>query len=168
MKSVERPQSARKWIAVLSCGLLIVSLLMICLAPARVPPSVSIAHVGYTNGIGPYALLAITNRSDYAIALEPICWVQYASTQSAPPHRVTSVEPSTLNVTRLPSHEGFVQKVFVFPAGQGEWQFECAAAYSSSWLEVRRYGENLVRKLLKRGGSPKATYRFPTEWQPCP
>ena len=163
--------SSRKLFAGLCCCGLLVSLTIVCLRPARSPPSVAISHLGYTNGTGPYALLAITNCSDSAIALDSTCLVKYSPTQGAQLRRVTSYEANKLRVTRLLPNEGFVQEVFVFPAGQGEWQFECYAAYSSGWPVVRRAAQNRVRKLLGRARLPfpsKGSYKFDTEWFSCP
>src|SRR5262245_22080098 len=110
---------------------------MLVRSPAALPPSVSVVLLGYTNRVGPYALLAITNRSESAITLDLTCLVKYSPAQGSEPHRVTSIEPNKFRMTRLLPNEGFVQDVFVFPASHGEWQFEGYAAYSSAWLETR-------------------------------
>src|SRR5262245_54681128 len=91
---------------------------------ASLPPSVSIGLLGYTNRFGPYALLAITNCSDTAITLDLTCLVKYSPMQGTAPRRVTSIEANRFRVARLRHNEGFVQDVFIFPAVQGEWQFE--------------------------------------------
>jgi hypothetical protein len=139
--------------------------------PAALPPSVSVVLLGYTNRVGPYALLAITNRSESAITLDMTCWVKYSPTRGSAPRRVASIEPNKFRITRLRPDEGFVQDVFVFPASQGEWQFECYAAHSSAWLETRRVAENWLRKHVRGVKFPlrsKAWHKFDTEWLACP
>jgi hypothetical protein len=141
------------------------------LRPAGLPPSVSVILLGYTNRVGPYALLAITNRSESAITLDLTCLVKYSPGRGSAPRRVTSIDANRFRVTRLLPNEGFVQDVFVFPASQGEWQFECCAAYSSGWLETRRSAERWLRKRFRRMKFPltsKAWHKFNTEWFICP
>ena len=168
---MKKPFSRRKLFAALTLCILLVLLTLVCLRPAGLPPSVSIAHLGYTNGVGPYALLAITNRSDSAIALDSTCLVKYSPTQGSALRRVTSIEANQLRVTRLLPREGFVQAVFVFPASQGEWQFECYAAHRTGWPAIRRFAKDQVRKLFRRARRPfnsKAWHKFDTEWLSCP
>lgn len=163
----------QRWIAALFFSFLFVLLTVVWRSPTASPLSVSIAHLGYTNGVGPgpYALFAITNCSDSAVTLDSMCMVKYSPARGADLRRVSSFEPSTLRVTQLRPGEGFVQDVFVFPASQGEWQFECHAAYSSRWLEVRRFAENRVRKLFPRlrpARRSKAWHKFDTAWLDYP
>lgn len=135
------------------------------------PPSISIDLLGYTNRIGPSAVLAITNRSESAITLDPRCLVNYSSGQGHLPRRVVSIDANRFRVTRLLPGEGFVQEVFVFPAIQGEWQFECNAAYSSAWLQARRSAENWLRKQvpwMRSRLQSKGWHKFDTAWLDCP
>ena len=141
------------------------------LGRASLPPSVSIALLSYTNRVGPYALLAITNCSKSAITLDSTYLVKYSLTQNSAPHPLASIDANKFRVTRLLPNEGFVQDVFVFPANQGGWQFECYAAYSSVWLEIKRSAESRLGKLFGRVKLPltsKALHRFDTEWLVCP
>ena len=138
---------------------------------ASLPPSVSIVLLSYTNRVGPHALLAITNCSKSAITLDSTCLVKYSPTQGSAPHHVTSIDANKFRVTRLLPNEGFVQDVFVFTADRGEWQFECYAAYSSGWLEIKRFAEIRLGKLFGRVKLPltsKAWHRFDTDWLVCP
>lgn len=137
----------------------------------RSPPSISIDLLGYTNRIGPSALLAITNRSESAITLDSMCLVKYSSGQGISGPRITSIDANMFRVTRLLPSEGFVQEVSVFPASQNEWQFEFYAAYSSAWLETRRATENWLRKQVGSTSfrlASKAWHKFDTAWVACP
>jgi hypothetical protein len=164
--------SKREWLAVLCFSFfLIVPLAVVWLRPVASPLSVSITHLGYTNGFGPYALLAITNSSHSAITLDSTCLVKYSLKDGSALRRVSSIEANKFRITRLFPGQGFVQDVFVFPAGQGEWQFECHAAYSSGWLEFRRSLENRIRKFFSQVRAPfssKAWRKFETDWLACP
>jgi hypothetical protein len=165
------PYSKRKWFVLLFFCLFIVRLTFVWLKPVGSPISVSIRHLGYTNGVGPHALLAITNRSDSAITLDSMGFVKCSPTSGVVLRRVTSIDPNKLRVTVLRPNEGFVQDMFVFPASHGEWQFECRAAYSSRWLEVRRFAENWLRKIFPKLRTPltsKAWHAFDTEWLALP
>jgi len=127
------------------------------------PPVVSIDLLGYTNRVGPYAFLAITNRSESTITLDSRCLVKYG--------KMPVIEPNTLRVTRLRPHEGFVQEVFVFPATGGHWEFECYAAYHSAWSEVRRSAEGWFHKRIRRVEFPprsKTWHTFDSELFTCP
>jgi hypothetical protein len=136
------------------------------------PPSVSVVLLGYTNRVGPYALLAITNHSESAITLDLRCIVKYGNArQGSAPHSITSIDANTLRAPRLCPHEGFVQGVFVFPASQSQWQFEGYASYISPWLEVRRSAENWFQKQVCRMKFPprsKTWHTFDSEWFTCP
>jgi hypothetical protein len=135
------------------------------------PPVVSIELLGYTNRIGPHAILAITNCSRAAITLDPQCLVAYTATRGIEPRRPGAFEASKTAVTRLKPNSGFVQEVFVFPASKGEWQFESYAAYSSVSFEMRRSIENRFGKLFRRIGlrpTSKAWHKINTEWRDCP
>jgi len=135
------------------------------------PPSVSITLLGYTNRVGPHALLAITNHSPRAIALQPICLVVYSPTRGVEPRRPVSFEGNKTAVRQLGPGKGFVQEVFVFPGGGGEWQFRCYAAYSSPFLHLRSSLEERFGKFLRRIGMPpasKASRQISTEWRDCP
>jgi hypothetical protein len=139
----------------------------------RPPPSISVEVLGYTNRVGPYALLAITNRSESPIKLNVSCEVQYARpVQKSEKHSVDSIEPFSFRVTKLGPHEGFVQEVFVFPAGKnGEWQFICEIAYSSRWLEFKRSAENWLNNSVHQqvfSPKPETWRRIESEWLPCP
>jgi hypothetical protein len=145
---------------------------MLWLGPAASPPSVSVDLLGYTNRVGPYALVAITNHSESAITLHACCLVKYTSTsRNSAPRRITSFDANTLRVTRLRPHEGFVQDVFVFPASKSEWQLECNASYSSAWFEVRRSAEDWFRKRVRSMKGPRrwvTWHAFDSEWHACP
>jgi len=131
-----------------------------------------VALLGYTNGVGPYALLAITNHSESPITLNSFCVVQYAARPiGSAPRRVTSVDGNALRVTRLGPGAGFVQDVFVFPGNPAEWEFEFFASRSSTWLELRRAAENWFQKHVRRARFPlrsKTWERFDTPWYTCP
>src|ERR1041384_1625141 len=111
-----------------------------CLRPVRPAPEISLNILGYTNRVGPYAFIAITNRCDRVITLEPRCMVEYAAKRSVlipnsvgPPH-VTWIEGNVFRVTELRPHEGVVQEFFVFPSGdKAQWKFVYLASYKSSW-----------------------------------
>ena len=145
---------------------------IVCPRPGTLPPSVSVVLRGYTNRAGPYALLAVTNHSESAITLDLRCHVNYRNApQRSAPYIITSIDANTLRVTRLRPHEGFVQDVFVFPASQSEWQFECYASYVSAWLGVRHSAENWFQKHVRRMKSPprsKTWHTFDSEWFTCP
>lgn len=116
-------------------------------------------------------MLAITNCSESVITLDPTCLVRYSSGQGIAPRRITSIDANKFRVTRLLPTEGFVQEVFVFPASQGEWQFECHAANSSAWLETRRSAEKWLRNHFPRmrpRPTSKGWHRFETAWLDCP
>jgi len=133
------------------------------------PPSVSVDLLGYTNRIGPHAVLAITNRSKAAITLDTTCLVKYSKIGAD--KRITSLEPNRFRVTQLAPNEGFVQEFFVFPATQGQWQFECYATYSSALLQARRAADLW---LAKHARWTRKRIRFTTwqqtatEWRECP
>jgi hypothetical protein len=134
------------------------------------PPSVSAELLDYTNRIGPRALLGITNWSAAAITLDGTCLVQYSS-RTGSTRQVTSLDANKFRVTQLLPNEGFVQEVFVFPAGRGEWQFEYYAAYSSEWLETKRSAERWVQKHFPSTRfrlTAKEWHKFNTAWLPCP
>jgi len=158
--------------AILIAAMVILGLAAIpWLRSTALPPVVSVVLLGYTNRVGPYALLAVTNRSESAITLDLTCLVNYSPTQGSTPRRITSIWANKFRVTRLLPNEGFVQEVFVFPFSQGEWQFECYGAYSSAWLETRRSAEGWLRKHIRRMQFPltsKAWRKFDTEWFACP
>ena len=138
--------------------------------PPDSPPSVSVSLLGYTNRVGPHALLAITNASNAAITLDLMCMVNYAAPGSVP-RRVVSVDGNRFRLTRLRPNQGFVQEFYVFPAPQGEWQFAYYAAYSSGWFETRRSLEGWLRKHFRRlkfSLPSKGWSKFETEWFPCP
>jgi len=156
---------------VVALAVLFIALTFVLLKPVALPPSVSVDVLGYTNRVGPYALLAITNRSASAIRLDLTCLVSYSPGQGPGPHRVTSVEAHIFRMTRLLPQEGFVQEVFVFPAPRSEWQVEYRAAYSSAWLETRRFAENWLPKRIQASQyllTSKAWRKFGTEWFACP
>jgi len=140
---------------------------------AASPPALTINLLGYTNRIGPHASLAITNRSASMVTLNSVCLVTYGNAPyGAAPRIVTSVEENRLRVTRLKPQEGFVQEVFVFPAGQGQqWQFEYYASYTSSWRDWRRSTEAWFQKNIRRAKFPprSATWHtFHSELLSCP
>src|SRR5262245_19493436 len=89
-----------KWGALLGLCLLAILLTILWLRPAAdLPPSVSMVLLGYTNRVGgPYALLAITNRSESAIMLDLTCLVKYSPAHGAARRRVTSIEPNRFRV----------------------------------------------------------------------
>ncbi len=130
------------------------------------PPAVSVTLLDYTNRIGPYAILAITNRCESTITLDTQCLVKYGKPI------VTSVEPHTLRVTRLGPGEGFVQEVFVFPGGhKAQWVFHCYASRTSTWPGVRRSAEKWFHSHIRRAKYPprSATWNtFQSDWFPCP
>ena len=136
------------------------------------PPVVSIGLLGYTNRVGPYAFLAITNCSESTITLDSQCLVKYGQTpEGGALRRDTVIEPNTLRVTRLRPHEGFVQEVFVFPATGSQWELECYAAYRSAWYEVRRSAERWFHKRIRRVEFPprsKTWHTFDSELFICP
>src|SRR5439155_19597081 len=148
------------------------------LRPSRPPPVISVEVLGYTNRIGPHAFIAVTNRSDAAITLNPQCMVEYAAkpplpipnTVDAP--RVTSIDGNVFRVTELRPHEGFLQEFFVFPAGdKGQWKFVYLGSYKSRWLEARRSLENWVEKRVRHSKWPprsKTWEVYNTEWFTCP
>jgi len=147
------------------------------LRPARPRPVISIDLLGYTNRIGPHAFIAITNRSDAIIALEPRCMVEYAvrpllAPNSVDPPRVTSIEGNVFRVTELRPGEGFVQEFFVFPAGnKGQWQFVYLGSYKSRWLEARRSVETWLHKHVWHAKWPlrsKTWEAYNSEWWVCP
>jgi hypothetical protein len=142
------------------------------LGRGHAPPVVSVDLLGYTNRIGPYALVAITNRSDAPIKLDPQCVLGYGKTpEGLAPRVVTSFEPHTLRVTRLGPHGGFTQEVFVFPASRSQWQFECYTSYSSLWSETRRSLEKWVHKHIRRAKYPlrsKLWHRNQSKLFACP
>jgi hypothetical protein len=130
------------------------------------PPSISVVLLGYTNRVGPYARLAITNRSESPITLNALCRVQYSPVRGSADRQVTSIEASKFRLTRLLPNQGFVQEIFVFP-GDGEWQFECDAAYSSKWFATRLSVESWLRKhsrFIERHLAGKAWHQFTTKW----
>ena len=129
---------------------------IVALQPARLPPRISVGLLGYTNRIGPHALLGITNRSQAVITLDPQCLVRYGpQRQGSSPRRVDSIEPHKLRTIRLRPNEGFVQEVFVFPGGgKYQWQLECYVAYESIWLDLRCAGERWFQKYIRRATYP--------------
>jgi hypothetical protein len=134
-------------------------------------PRASIDLLGYTNRVGPHAILAITNRSGRAITLDGTCLVAYSPTRGIAPRQPNAFDANKTAVTRLGPNQGFVQEVFVFPASKGEWQFECYAAYSSIWFNVRRSIEKRAGGFLRRIGLPltaKASHKINTDWRDCP
>lgn len=145
--------------------LVLVAGLILLWPRAEVAPQVTIEFLGYTNrGNFPHAILAITNRSKGAIALDTQCLMVYSTP-------VTSIEPFTLRVTRLGQGEGFVQEVFAFPGVRDHWRFECYASRTSLWLRFRRAVELwYYRDLRKRQFPPrsKTWHRFQTEAIDCP
>ena len=153
--------------------LLIILSAIVWLRPAGVPLSVSVSVLGYTNLVGPHALIAITNRSDRAITLESTGWVCLSGNPSRAPGDITSIYPNNFRVTELGPQEGFVQEFFVFPAGrESAWKFQCNAAYSSALLEARRSAENWLRKhklsSKYRLLTSRAWHTCNTEWSACP
>jgi hypothetical protein len=136
-----------------------------------VPPQLSIDLLGYTNRIGPHALLAITNCSTRPILLESSCLIKYSTAASPGARTANSIDANTFRLTRLAPNAGFVQEFFVFPGGQGEWQFECYAAYGSTWLNAARSMEKRFRRFFPRikwSFTSKAWRQFRTEWRECP
>jgi hypothetical protein len=131
---------------------------------AEIAPKVTIEFLGYTNRNRPYAILAITNRSSGAIALDNQCLMVYSTP-------VTSIEPFTLRVTRLGPGEGFVQEVFAFPGVPDHWRFECYASRTSLWPKFRRAVELWYYKDFRKMQYPrrsKTWHRFQTEAIDCP
>jgi hypothetical protein len=121
--------------------------------------------------VGPHALLAITNHSHSTIALAPTCLVAYSLTRGIEPRRPTSFEGNKTAIRQLASGKGFVQEVFVFSGGGGDWQFQCSAAYSSAFLDFRSSLEKRFNKFLRRIGLPpasKGSRPITTEWRDCP
>lgn len=109
------------------------------------PPVITVHLLGYTNRIGPFAILAITNRSPSAVTLDPQSVVHYKSASTP------WIEANALRVARLGPNKGFVQEIFVFPAGrETQWKFEGYAAYSSPWLDTRRAAERWYLKYVRR------------------
>ena len=134
------------------------------------PPSVSVTLLGFTNRVGPHALLAVTNQSRSTITLEATCLVSYSGPQSSS-RRVTSIDANRFRVTELQPHEGFVQEFFVFPASKTEWYFEGYAAQSSPWLHTRMSIERWLRRQSRRVGFPltmNSWHKFTSEWFDCP
>lgn len=169
---MKNTDSKRKWFATLCFCFLIVVLALAYLSPVSSPLSVSITHLGYTNGPmpAPYAMFAITNHSDSAITLDTMCMVKMSATRGAL-RNANAYDPYDLRITRLGPGEGFVQDVFIFPGTHGEWQFECYAAYSSIGLDLLRSLEKRVRKFFSYQRAPltsKAWHTFETEWFPFP
>ena len=108
------------------------------------PPVITVHLLGYTNRIGPFAILAITNCSRWTVTLDSQSVIDYAA--SAP-----WIEANALRMTRLRPNEGFMQEIFIFPAGQGtRWKFEGYAAYSSPWLNTKRAAERSYLKYVRR------------------
>lgn len=140
---------------------------------AVLPPVISVTLLGYTNGIGPRALLALTNCSESAITLNPQCLLLYGIVPEGSPrrHSVSSIEVDTLRITRLRPHEGFVQDFFVGPAPDCQWDFQCDACYSSAWLDLRRFAENLFQKYVRRAKFPprsRTWHTYNSELFTCP
>jgi len=134
-------------------------------------PSVTIDLLGFTNRIGPHAIFAITNRSAAAIVFDAQCVVAYTTTRGMEPRQPIWFEGNKVAVTRLMPNHGFVQEVFVFPGGGGEWQLACNAAYTSVWVDIRRSIEKRCGKLLRIIGIPvksKSWHKIHTEWRNCP
>ncbi len=137
--------------------------------PRREPPSVTIELLGYTNRTGPFARLAITNHSAFAITFRRTCLVCYSLANG--PRRLVSIDVDTTARLGLLPDEGYVQEVFVFPTDQSVWHFEMAAAYSSRWLDICQCSEDFLRKGLPFVRHPltSRSYReFTTEWIPDP
>jgi hypothetical protein len=148
------------------------ALLAVILSPTQeLPPAkVSITFLGYTNGpMGPcYGVFAITNRSSLPISFEGFYHLEYARHVLASP-QVTSIEPGSLQVTRLRPGAGFVQNIFVFP-GDGDfgWRLTIRAFYSSTsmrmfraletWLKAR--GANVTLAATHRAVSLNITEWF--------
>jgi len=162
----------KTWIAaIVITAALLLFVLFFRLNLTAPPPSVSITLLGYTNRVGPHAMLAITNHSRTTIALDPICLVAYSPTRGIEPRRPTSFEGNKTATRQLAPGKGFVQEVFVFPGGGGEWQFQCYAAYSSAFLDFRSSLEKRLNKFLRRVGLPPASNAsrpITTEWRDCP
>lgn len=164
------PQGWRKLLFGFAAVVVLTGAAIARLRSAGPAPAVSLALLGYTNRVGPYALVAITNCSASAITLQSSCLVLYSPTPGSAPRCVTSIDANTFRVTRLLPHEGLVQEVFVFPGKQAEWQFECSAAYSSTWLEVGRFTENRLRTFFHARFplTSKAWREFKSDWFTCP
>ena len=118
---------------------------------AEVAPMLTVEFLGYTNRTRPYALFAITNHSKSAVTLDPQCLMSYGTALSKTGRsRVDSIEPLKLRVTRLGPGEGFVDEIFAFPGTKSQWQFECYASRTSTWLEFRRSVEQWYHKDYRR------------------
>ncbi|MCI0348905.1 MAG: hypothetical protein L0Z53_05710 [Acidobacteriales bacterium] len=130
--------------------------------PVRSPPVISIDFLGYTNRVGPYAILGITNRSATAVTLDSQCLMHYS----------TWIELNTLRLTRLRPGEGFVQEVFAFPAGsESQWQFKCYVSRTSTWLDLRRSVELWFEKHIRHAKYPRRSgtwHTFNSEKLDCP
>ncbi len=149
--------------------------IILWLRPPPSPPAISVtllAYTNYTNRVGPYALLAITNHSQSSVSLSTVCMMLYGTKPlGSAPHRVTSIEGNTLRVTRLRAQEGFVQDVFVFPGAPAEWEFEFFASKRSTWLDLRRSAENWFHKHIRGSKYPfisKTWQILDSQWYPCP
>lgn len=145
---------------------------LVWLRPGAAPPVISVTLLGYTNGVGPYAVIGISNCSQSAVTLDAQCLVQYARIPAGPRGRQpVSFEPNTLRATRLGPCEGFVQDIFVFPADRAEWQLEFYASSTSGWLEMRRSAEAWVQKYVLRTKWLRRSKTWNTlhsEWFICP
>jgi hypothetical protein len=156
---------------------------------AEVAPMLTVEFLGYTNRTRPYALFAITNHSKGSVTLDPQCLMMYGTALSKTgPSRATSIEPLKLRVTRLGPGEGFVDEIFAFPASpvpppEGfvggiftsripvQWQFECYASRTSTWLEFRRSVELCYYKDFRRMEFPprsKTWHTFKVGPVDCP
>jgi len=157
-------QNTMKWKLSIILGLALTLLVVLSLArrPPRPRPEISVDLLGYTNRTGPFALLAITNRSSGPITLNPHCVVSYGR----------AFEGNVLRITQLNAHEGFVQEVFVFPAGGiSEWRLMYYACHRSAWLDLRRSSENWWQKHVSRPKWPplsKTWQSYNTDWMLCP
>jgi hypothetical protein len=139
---------------------------------AEVAPMLTVEFLGYTNRSRPYALFAITNHSKGSVTLDPQCLMSYGTAPSkSGPLRVTSIEPLQLRVTRLGPGEGFVDEIFAFPGVPAQWQFECYASRTSTWLEFRRSVEQWHHKNYRRMQFPprsKTWHKFTVGPVDCP
>jgi len=164
-----------KRVAVISVVLMLLTAIAVAIVlwpRADAAPMLTVEFLGYTNRTRPYALFAITNHSKGSVTLDPQCLMSYGTALSKTGLlRVTSIEPLKLRATRLGPGEGFVDEIFAFPGVPAQWQFECYASRTSTWLEFRRSVELWYHKDYRRMQFPprsKTWHTFEVGPVDCP
>jgi hypothetical protein len=135
----------------------------------ELPLRVSAELLGYTNRIGPFAVMAITNRSSSAVTLHTRSRIQYSLGLNPTNHLVTAVDGHNFKVTKLAANQGFVQEFFISPGRDFQWQLSFDAAYSSVGMEARALTEAWIRKHFPRLRfllTSESWHKFETDWFP--